>query len=182
MPSLFPMTGVFSELGSGAPGNEGRSANNVKKLFYDSDGFQYVMRSNAQAASRAALEPTMVDETNTDTRGGANIQMVSDRFHNFDGVWQASVAASNGSDDTDIQAVLYRGSASAVPVESGRSRAASGTLAIFAPATLGSFVSESIAMTALADLHHLKYAIVVGGSVASSAVVADLLLHGLSPL
>lgn len=183
MPSKFPLTGVFAELGSGAPGNEGRANANVKKLFYDSDGFLYVLRSNVEGTSRVAFAPTILDETNTDTRGGACIQPAANRLHMFDGVWAASVADSNATDDTDVQHVLYRGSASAVPIESGRSRAASGTLAFYIPnAAADEFASESIAMTSLADLHHGKYAIAVGGSVASTVEVANLLMHGLDPL
>lgn len=183
MPSVFLLTGVFAELGSGAANNEARASANVGKIFHDASGYLYVLRSNAEGTSRVAFAPTILDETNTATRGGVCIQPAANRLHMFDGVWRASVAASNTTDDTDIQHVLYRGSASAVPVQSGRSRAASGTLAFFVPnAAADNFASESAAMTSLADLHHLKYAIVVGGSVASTVENTNLLMHGLSPL
>lgn len=176
MPSYFMLTGEYLELGSGAAGNAGRSSANLGKIVYDSNGFLYCLKSNGDAASRAAFAPTVVDQTNTDNRNVVCIQPATARLNHWAGLWAASVVNSTATDGTDLQWVLFRGSASAVPLETGNDHIASNSTGMFQPMAGGdslSSITANYAVSNFVDTTGGKYAWLVGASITSSVASAN---------
>jgi len=180
MPSYFMLTGEYLEAGSGTPGQQGRASGNLNKIVYDSNGFLYVLKSNGDAASRVAFAPTMLDLTNTDSRDQVCIQPAASRLQMWAGLWAASVQNSTATNDTDLQWVLFRGSASAAPLESGAAHAANDTTAPFiCNAGADNLASETFNWTAsnAVDLTNGKFAFPAAGNVASNAETANVWLN-----
>ena len=184
MPNYHMFAGGFAELGTGAPGNDGRATANLNKMFYDTSGFLYVLKSNGEAASRVAFAPTIVDFTNTDNRDQVCIQPAANRIQAWAGLWAASVQDSTATDDTDLQMVLYRGSASAAPLESGAAHSANNTSANMIP-NAGADEFDSTATDATgtnyADESNGRFAYPAAGDIASNAETANV-YFALTPL
>ena len=184
MPNYFPITGAFFETGTGAPGNDGRATSNLNMLAFDSNNYLYTLKSNGEAASRVAFAPTILDLENTDNRGQVCIQPAAARLELFAGLWAASVAHSSVTDDTDLQWVLSRGSASAAPIESGVAHSVNNTGAFLFPNAGADEMASNVVdleESKYVDLSHGRFAYPLGAEIASDAETGNIYMS-LSPL